>query len=195
MRRPLTVATIGRHYFSIGRQNNRECRDEAAKAIRPEYLRVAPSLSLITSFMRMVGRIALWKSSLARLFGEPRWIADGGSSPIKLIPKPRMKSRKEYEPKARKAGAGSNTISVAIRVPMATFQFGKKASLGFWERLLLKFASGLFGRYPSGPFWESWVLATALGLPFGLTRVDRLGLTSSDSTPFCQIFRDCRERN
>ncbi|WP_057900551.1 hypothetical protein [Bradyrhizobium valentinum] len=73
--------------------------------------------------MRMVGRIALWKSlltPLAAFIGGPRWIADGGSSLINLIVKPRMKSR-GFQPK----GAGSNTISFAIRVPMAAFLFGK----------------------------------------------------------------------
>jgi hypothetical protein len=119
--------------------------DGADQAIRPENLRVAPSLFWIASFMRMVGGIALWKSTHAsRSFCRGhRWIADGGSSLINLILKPRMKSR-GFQPKPRKAGAGSNTISFAIRVPMAALastQIGGHSGESWvlampWARLL-----------------------------------------------------------
>lgn len=146
------VATIGRHYFSIGRQNNLECMMEPTRPFDQKTFVVAPSLFLIASFMRMVGGIALWKSTHAsRSFCRGhRWIADGGSSLINLILKPRMKSR-GFQPKPRKAGAGSNTISFAIRVPMAAL------------------ASTQIG----GPFWGKLGVSDALGSPFGLTRVDR----------------------
>ena len=156
MRRPLTVATIGRHYFSIGRQNNRECRDGADHAFRPEYLRVAPSLLLIASSRRS-DALRCGSRYSRSFYRGPRWIADGGSSFINLILKPRMKSR-GFQPKPRKAGAGSNTISFAIRVPMAHFDTAKTASSGFWQRPALNLrVANLASTQIGWLFWESWV--------------------------------------